>query len=184
MGSSSEIERGVGPFPPPRTRRATAPSLSSRISSRSPRAPGGDRILTTASSGHTGRPGWREPMHTQLIRLIAILAAVLLAGLPAAARAEDTDQKITDKKSPDTSKVGEATKRVESGAKQAGEGIKETAKGIGNTVVEGAKVAGEKVKHAAKEVEPQAKSAWQKTKDGAADAAESVKNFFKRLFSG
>ena len=27
-------------------------------------------------------------MHTQLIRLIAILAAVLLAGLPAAARAE------------------------------------------------------------------------------------------------
>ena len=51
-------------------------------------------------------------------------------------------------------------------------------------MVEGAKVAGEKIKDAATEVEPQAKGAWQKTRDGVADAAESVKSFFKRLFSG
>jgi len=51
-------------------------------------------------------------------------------------------------------------------------------------VVEGTKVAGEKIKGAAREAEPQAKSAWEKTRDGAADAAESVKNFFKRLFNG
>ena len=116
-------------------------------------------------------------------QLIAIMAALLLTGLPASARAEDVD-KPSDSKTADTTKVDAAKKQVESGAKQAGEGIKETAKGIGNTVVEGAKVAGEKIKGAAKEVEPQAKSAWEKTRDGAADAVESVRNFFKRLFSG
>ena len=116
-------------------------------------------------------------------QLIAIMAALLLAGLPASVRAEDVD-KPADSKTTDTSKVDAAKKQVETGAKQAGEGIKETAKGIGNTVVEGTKVAGEKIKGAAREVEPQAKSAWEKTRDGAADAAESVKNFFKRLFNG
>ena len=116
-------------------------------------------------------------------QLIAIMAALLLAGLPASVRAEDVD-KPADSKTTDTSKVDAAKKQVETGAKQAGEGNKETAKGIGNTVVEGTKVAGEKIKGEAREVEPQAKSAWEKTRDGAADAAESVKNFFKRLFNG
>ena len=116
-------------------------------------------------------------------QLIAIMAALLLAGLPASVQAEDVD-KPADSKTSDTSKVDAAKKQVETGAKQASEGIKETAKGIGNTVVEGTKVAGEKIKGAAREAEPQAKSAWEKTRDGAADAAESVKNFFKRLFNG
>ena len=113
-------------------------------------------------------------MRRHQMRLLAMSAAVLLllGGFVVSGRAADS------------SKVDEAKKQVESGAKQIGQGVEETAKGIGNTVVEGARVAGEKMKEAAKDAEPQAKSAWQKTKDGVVEAGESVTSFFKRLFGG
>ncbi len=88
----------------------------------------------------------------------------------------------------DDSKVKAATGQVESGAKKIGdgkviEGVEETAKGIGNTVVEGAKFTGEKLKESGQAAEPQAKSAWEKVRDGAVDFGHGVKNFFARLFT-
>lgn len=88
----------------------------------------------------------------------------------------------------DDSKVKAATQQVESGAKKIGRGeigagVEETAKGIGATVVEGAKFSGEKIKEAAGAAEPPARSAWEKTKEGAVSFGQSVKNFFTRLFS-
>lgn len=109
----------------------------------------------------------------------AIIAALLLAGLPATAPAADADK--TDSGT-DTSKVDEAKQQVKSGASQIGHGVKEAAKGVGNTVVEGSKAVGNKIREAANEAKPQAKSAWHNIKEGAVDAGHSVKNFFKRLF--
>jgi len=88
----------------------------------------------------------------------------------------------------DDSKVKAATQQVESGAKKIGKGeigagVAETAKGIGATVVEGAKFSGEKIKEAASAAEPPAKSAWEKTREGAVSFGQSVKHFFTRLFS-
>jgi hypothetical protein len=108
--------------------------------------------------------------------LLALTAATVLAAGSLAASAADR------------SKVDESTKQVETGAKKIGEGkviegVEETAKGIGNTVVEGAKLTGEKFKEAGKAAEPSAKSAWERTKDGAVSFGTSVKNFFKTLFS-
>jgi hypothetical protein len=87
----------------------------------------------------------------------------------------------------DDSKVQAATKEVETGAKKIGdgrigEGVEKTAKGIGHTVVEGAKLTGEKLKESGKAAEPKAKSAWESTRDGAAEFGQSVKSFFSRLF--
>ncbi len=106
---------------------------------------------------------------------IALAVAALVAAGPPPAPAADT------------SKVDQATKQVETGAKKIGEGkviegAEETAKGIGNTVVEGAKLTGEKFKEAGKAAEPPAKTAWEKTKEGATSFGTSVKNFFNRLF--
>jgi hypothetical protein len=106
------------------------------------------------------------------IAALAALVALLTAPAPAA----------------DSSKIDAATKQVESGAKRIGqgkviEGVEETAKGIGTTVVEGAKFTGEKLKEAGKAAEPQAKTAWEKVKDGAVSFGQSVKNFFTNLFS-
>jgi Sec-independent protein translocase protein TatA len=117
-------------------------------------------------------------MNRGLRWLVIALAALTLIGnstLPAVAA--------------DTTKVDKATKQVESGAKKigegkVGEGVEETAKGIGNTVVEGAKVTGEKFKEAGKAAEPPAKTAWEKTKEGATSFGTSVKNFFNTLFGG
>jgi len=87
----------------------------------------------------------------------------------------------------DDSKVNAATHQVETGAKKigqgkVGEGVSETARGIGNTVVEGAKFTGEKLKESGKAAEPEAKSAWANTRDGAVAFGHSVKNFFQQLF--
>ena len=87
----------------------------------------------------------------------------------------------------DETKVKEATRSVESGAKmigdgKVGQGVEDTAKGVGKTVVEGAKYTGEKFKEAGKAAEPQAKSAWENTKDGAVAFGHSVKSFFTNLF--
>ena len=81
----------------------------------------------------------------------------------------------------DDGKLKEATRQVESGAKAAGQGIADTAKGVGNTVVEGAKVAGERIKEAGKAAEPQARTAWDQVKGGAASFGQSVQSFFTRL---
>lgn len=87
----------------------------------------------------------------------------------------------------DNTKVKAATQEVEGGAKkigrgQVGQGVEETAKGIGHTVVEGAKFTGDKLKESGQAAEPQAKSAWEKVKDGAGDFGQSVKRFFSRMF--
>lgn len=88
----------------------------------------------------------------------------------------------------DDSKVKAASRQVEQGARKIGdgkigEGVGETAKGIGNTVVEGAKFTGAKLKESGKAAEPQARSAWENTKEGASAFGRSVKSFFTRLFS-
>jgi hypothetical protein len=88
----------------------------------------------------------------------------------------------------DDSRVKQETRQVEEGTKkigkgQVGEGTTQTAKGIGGTVVEGAKYTGEKFKESGKAAEPEARSAWQHTRDGAVAFGHSVRNFFTRLFS-
>ena len=103
---------------------------------------------------------------------LALIIALLAAGPATAA---------------DDSKVKAATGQVESGAKKigqgkVGDGVEETAKGIGHTVAEGAKYTGDKLKESGKAAEPQAKSAWENTKDGAVAFGHSVKNFFQTLF--
>jgi hypothetical protein len=88
----------------------------------------------------------------------------------------------------DDSRVKERTNQVEGGAKQIGQGevgkgVGETARGVGGTVVEGGKYVGEKVKESGRAAEPEARSAWGHTRDGAVAFGRSVKQFFTRLFS-
>ncbi|MGH7400138.1 MAG: hypothetical protein ACRELW_21670 [Candidatus Rokuibacteriota bacterium] len=104
----------------------------------------------------------------QWITGIGFVLAVALMAAPVSA-ADDT-------------KAKEGAAQVESGAKQIGEGVQDTAKGIGKTVVGGAETAGDKIKEAGRAAEPEAKSAWTKTKEGAVSVGQSVKNFFTSLF--
>jgi hypothetical protein len=102
------------------------------------------------------------------------IAALVGAGQVAAAAA-------------DRSAVDTATQQVERGAGQIGqgkvlEGAGETAKGIGNTVVEGAKYTGQKLEEAGKAAAPEAKTAWDRTKEGAVAFGSSVREFFGSLF--
>jgi hypothetical protein len=87
----------------------------------------------------------------------------------------------------DRSDVDGATRQVERGAREMGqgkvlEGAGETAKGIGNTIVEGAKYSGEKLGEAGKAAGPAAKTAWDRTKEGAVAFGTSVREFFSTLF--
>ena len=82
----------------------------------------------------------------------------------------------------DDTKARQGAQQVESGAKQIGQGVQDTAKGIGQTVVGGAETAGAKIKEAGQAAEPEAKSAWTKTKEGAVSFGHGVKNFFTHLF--
>lgn len=82
----------------------------------------------------------------------------------------------------DDIKARQGAQQVESGARQIGQGVQDTAKGIGKTVVGGAETAGEKIKEAGRAAEPEAKSAWTKTKEGAVSFGHGVKNFFTNLF--
>jgi hypothetical protein len=106
-----------------------------------------------------------------------VLAAVLgLAAVTAFALAAN-DSQVTD-----------ATRQVEDGAKkigkgEVGEGVKETAKGVGETVVEGARYTGEKLRESGRAAEPEARSAWNHTRDGAIAFGRSVRDFFASLFS-
>jgi hypothetical protein len=87
----------------------------------------------------------------------------------------------------DSRDVDAATKQLERGANQIGqgqvlEGAEETAKGIGNTVVEGAKYTGRKFGEAGQAAAPAAKTAWERTKEGAVSFGHSVRDFFGNLF--
>jgi|SRR5690349_4272112 hypothetical protein len=87
----------------------------------------------------------------------------------------------------DRSEVDAATKQVERGASQIGEGkvlqgAGETAKGIGNTVVAGAKYTGQKIEEAGEAAGPAAKTAWDRTKEGAVYFGSAAREFFGNLF--
>jgi hypothetical protein len=97
-----------------------------------------------------------------------VLLALLAIAAPAGA-ADDT-------------KAREGAAQVESGAKQVGRGVEDTAKGIGKTVAGGAESAGDKIKEAGRAAEPEARSAWSRTKEGAVSFGHSVKSFFTNLF--
>jgi hypothetical protein len=103
----------------------------------------------------------------RLASLVAPLALLLIAAPVSAA---------------DDTKARDGAAQVESGAKQIGRGVEDTAKGIGKTVVGGAETAGEKIKEAGRAAEPEAKSAWTRTKEGAVSFGHSVKTFFTNLF--
>jgi len=83
----------------------------------------------------------------------------------------------------DDTKARQGAQQVESGARQIGQGVQDTAKGIGKAVVGGAETVGEKIKEAGRAAEPEAKSAWTKTKEGAVSFGHGVKNFFTNLFN-
>jgi hypothetical protein len=87
----------------------------------------------------------------------------------------------------DPTEVNAAASQVERGANQIGqgkvlEGAGETAKGIGNTVVEGAKYTGQKFGDAGQAAAPAARTAWERTKEGAGAFGTSVREFFTSLF--
>jgi hypothetical protein len=82
----------------------------------------------------------------------------------------------------DDGKAREGAAQVESGAKQIGQGVEETAKGVGSAVAGGAETAGDRIKEAGRAAEPEAKSAWTKTRDGAVSLGRSVRQFFTSLF--
>jgi hypothetical protein len=113
-------------------------------------------------------PGFRSTLAT-----LSVLSLLGLAHGPAAAA--------------DRSEVDAATKQVERGANQMGqgkvlEGAGETAKGIGNTVVAGAKYTGQKIEEAGDAAAPAAKTAWDRTKEGAVALGSAVREFFGSLF--
>jgi hypothetical protein len=109
----------------------------------------------------------RMVVKSRLAGFVALLALIPMAAPASAA---------------DDSKAKEGASQVESGAKQIGSGVESTAKGIGKTVVGGAETAGDKVKEAGRAAEPEAKSAWTKTQEGAVSFGHSVKSFFTNLF--
>ena len=89
----------------------------------------------------------------------------------------------------DSTQVDTATQQVERGAARMGQGqvlagAGELAKGLGNTVVEGAKYSGQKLAQAGRAAEPDAKTAWQHTREGAVAFGSSVRDFFVNLFGG
>ena len=107
------------------------------------------------------------------LRTLAIAVPLALAPLPAPAA--------------DRGPVDAATQQVERGANQIGqgkviEGAGETAKGIGNTVMEGAKYTGQRLEEAGKAAAPEAKTAWERTKEGAVAFGSTVREFFESLF--
>ncbi len=110
----------------------------------------------------------RTVMNNPRVAFVAVLSLLLMAA-PALA-ADDT-------------KAREGAAQVESGAKQVGRGVEDTAKGIGKTVVGGAEMTGEKIKEAGRAAEPEAKSAWTRTKEGAISFGHSVKSFFTNLLN-
>ncbi|MBI2749602.1 MAG: hypothetical protein HYX43_09760 [Burkholderiales bacterium] len=125
-------------------------------------------------------------MRTNRTNLVALVAALILGGYAAASPAADSDKAAagtTETGKPDSSKAYEANHQIEAGARQIGRGVEQAAKDIGHGVKQGTEAVGAKIKEAANEAEPRARNAWQKFKDGAAEAGRSVRNFLDRLFS-
>jgi len=106
-------------------------------------------------------------VNKQLPGIVLVLALTLTTAPPAVA---------------DDTKARQGAQQVESGARQIGQGVQDTAKGIGKTVVGGAETVGDRIKEAGRAAEPEAKSAWTKTKEGAVSFGHGVKNFFTSLF--
>ena len=102
---------------------------------------------------------------------IAIIAAVMLAAMPAATVAQEATKAEPAKAEP--SKAQEVKQDIKDGARKAGHEVKETARD-----------AGHEVKHAAKETKSGVKRGWHEFKEGAADFGRGVKNFFSGLFRG
>lgn len=114
-------------------------------------------------------------MALRLRSTLTALSVLSLLGLGAPAPAADR------------SEVDAATRQVERGANQIGEGkvlegAGETAKGIGNTVVAGAKYTGQKLEEAGDAAAPAAKTAWDRTKEGAVYFGSAVREFVGNLF--
>jgi len=109
----------------------------------------------------------RTAVNMRVTGFVTVLALTVMVA--PAAMAQDT-------------KARQGAQQVESGARQIGQGVQDTARGIGKTVVGGAETAGEKIKEAGRAAEPEAKSAWTKTKEGAVSFGHGVKNFFTSLF--
>jgi hypothetical protein len=89
----------------------------------------------------------------------------------------------------DSTLVDAATQQVEQGAQQIGRGqvlvgAGELAQGVGKTVWEGAKFTGQKLAEAGQAAGPDAKHAWERTKEGAVAFGSSVRDFFVNLFGG
>lgn len=87
----------------------------------------------------------------------------------------------------DGTQVDAATQQVGLGVQQIGRGqvlvgTGELAKGIGNTVVESAKFTGQKLAEAGRAAGPDAKTAWERTKEGAVAFGSSVREFVGSLF--
>ncbi|HUM17861.1 MAG TPA: hypothetical protein VL086_19380 [Candidatus Nitrosotalea sp.] len=109
----------------------------------------------------------KRVVKNRLTGSVALLALLTIAA--SASAADDT-------------KAKDGAAQVESGTKQIGRGVEDTAKGIGKTVVGGAETAGDRIKEAGWAAEPEAKSAWTKTKEGAVAFGRSVRDFFTSLF--
>jgi hypothetical protein len=115
-------------------------------------------------------------MDLKLRGIVVTLSALALVGL-AHAPAPAADR----------SDVDAATKQVQQGANQMGQGnvlggAGETAKGIGNTVVAGAKFTSQKIEEAGQAAAPAARTAWDRTKEGAVAFGSTVREFFGTLF--
>lgn len=115
------------------------------------------------------------PRHCSLIVTLTFSALVAIA--PGSARAADS------------ARVDAATQQVEVGAQQIRRGqvlvgTGELAKGIGNTIVEGARLTGHKLAEAGRAAGPDAKTAWERTSEGASAFGSSVRDFFVDLFGG
>ncbi|HZP35913.1 MAG TPA: hypothetical protein VFE48_05395 [Methylomirabilota bacterium] len=109
----------------------------------------------------------QKSVNSRVAWTVALLALFALAA-PAGA-ADDT-------------KAREGAAQVQSGARQVGQGAVETAKGIGKTVAGGAETARDRIRDAGRAAEPEAQSAWSRTKEGAVSFGRSVKDFFTSLF--
>ena len=97
-----------------------------------------------------------------------VLLALLAIAAPAGA-ADDT-------------KAREGAAQVESGAKQVGRGVEGSTITLGSLTDRGAETAGDRIKEAGRAAEPEAKSAWSRTKEGAVSFGHSVKSFVTNLF--
>jgi len=108
--------------------------------------------------------------------LAALLLVPFVACAASAARAADDSGVKAGAR-----QVGAGVEKIREG--KVGEGAEEAAKGVGKTVAEGAKFAGEKLKESGDAARPEAKSAWEKFRDGSFAFGRSARDFFSRLFS-